>query len=392
MKILQIISSLDPKKGGPIENVKQLSSVLEEYGHQVEIVTLDEPSAFWAKEIQIKTYFLGPSQFSYRYCPKLTEWIKNNIEKYDAVIVRGLWEFHGFATWKLLKNKNIPYFVFPHGMLDPWFRRNYPLKHLKKMIYWKLVESKILKDAKAVLFTSEKERFLARQSFRPYECKEEVICYGTMIPPQDKENKIKLFLKQYPQLQNKVIILFVGRIHSKKGCDLLIKAFAKISQKEKRAYLIMAGPDQVGWTIRLRRLSKKLGIYDKIIFTGMLSGDLKWGAFYASDVFVLPSHQENFGIVIAEALGCGCPVLITNKINIWKTIEKNGAGFVAGDTQEGVQMLLDNWTKLDDQEKQQMRKNAKRCFEDNFEIHKTAQDLISILKKYGVGEKDERRH
>ena len=83
----------------------------------------------------------------------------------------------------------------------------------------------------------------------------------------------------------------------------------------------MAGPDQIGWQSKLESLSKQLNLNDKITWAGMLSGDLKWGAFYASDVFILPSHQENFGVAIAEALACSIPVLITDKVNIWREIK-----------------------------------------------------------------------
>ena len=108
-------------------------------------------------------------------------------------------------------------------MLDPWFKRTYPLKHLKKLLYWPWGEYRVLRDAAAVLFTSEAERHLARESFSPYRCHEEVVNYGTAAPTLDLEAAREHFLARFPHLRDKRILLFLGRLAEKKGCDLLIE-------------------------------------------------------------------------------------------------------------------------------------------------------------------------
>lgn len=385
MKILQVIHSVNPAGGGPIESALQIDSLLSAMGHISAIVSLDAPDAPWIPKIGGKIFTLGPHFSHYGYSPQFMPWLSKHIEEYDAVIIHGIWQYSSFGVWLALRKSKVPYFVCVHGMLDPWFGHRYPIKHVKKWLYWPWAEYRVLRDARAVLFCCEQERLLARRSFRLYKCNEEVVCYyGTTPPPGDKDVKKEIFFNRFPQLRNKRLILFLSRIHPKKGCDLLIESFAEISKKDRSLHLVMAGPDQIGWQAKLEGLSEKLGINDKITWTGMLSGDLKWGAFYASEVFILPSHQENFGMAIAEALACGVPVLITNKVNIWREIEADGAGMAANDDLEGTVKLFEKWLALQPNEKEKMRQNAVRCFLEKYEIHKSVESVIDVLHKHGV--------
>ena len=269
--------------------------------------------------------------------------------------------------------------VYTHGMLDPWFNRAYPLKHLKKLLYWPWAERRVLRDARAVLFTCEEERRLARQSFPAYRCREAVVSYGTSSPPGDPDALRSRFLAGRPDLAGRRLLLFLSRIHPKKGCDLLLKAFAGVAGGHPDLHLVLAGPAEAGFRSELERLADALGIAARVTWTGMLSGDDKWGAFYAADAFVLPSHQENFGIAVAEALACGLPVLISDKINIWREIAEDGAGLVAEDTEAGTARLLRDWLTLPPGEAQGMREAARRCFLHRFEIGAAAQSLVETL-------------
>ena len=139
-----------------------------------------------------------------------------------------------------------------------------------------------------------------------------------------------------PELKGRKFILFLSRIHPKKGVDLLIQAFARHAKTFPEIDLVIAGPDQTGSKSALQKLARELGVDNRIYWPGMLSGDAKWGAFRSAEFFVLPSHQENFGIVVAEAMALSKPVLITNKVNIWREIEADGAGLVVNDDVEGI--------------------------------------------------------
>ncbi|HYK51866.1 MAG TPA: glycosyltransferase, partial [Terriglobales bacterium] len=110
------------------------------------------------------------------------------------------------------------------------------------------------------------------------------------------------------------------------------------------------------------------------------SGSLKWGAYRAAEIFVLPSHQENFGVVVAEAMAVGLPPLISNKVNIWREIEADGAGMVGEDTLQGTCDLLQNYLEMPDQETQAMRQRARNCFEQRFQIDRAVETLLALLK------------
>jgi glycosyltransferase involved in cell wall biosynthesis len=277
-------------------------------------------------------------------------------------------------------------------MLDPWFKRHYPVKHLKKCVFWWLAEYSVLRDARAVLFTCEEELRLARESFRPYRCVERVVPLGTSGPPENERGQREVFFETFPEIRNRRVILFLGRLHEKKGCDLLLRAFRNIMESKPREvwrdlHVMMAGPcSHPDYLKMLRQLAAPCEALSpgSVSFPGMLSGDLKWGAFRQAEVFILPSHQENFGIAVVEALACGTPVLISRPVNIWREIESSGAGLVDSDTVEGCSRLLEKWLNLGDEGKVGMAARAVESFKQNFEITRTAASLIETITAFNT--------
>jgi glycosyltransferase involved in cell wall biosynthesis len=364
-----------------MEGVRQRGLRLQEMGHQVEVVTLDDPASPAVATFPLKVYPLGPTRNGYGYTKRLMPWLLAHGTDYDAVVVNGLWQYHSFAAWRALTRLRKPYYVFTHGMMDPWFKQTYPLKHIKKWLYWPWAEYRVLRDAAGVLFTSEDERLLARKSFWLYSAKEQVVAYGTANPPADRERLIEVFFASQPLLRGRKLLLFLSRIHEKKGCDLLVDAFAAVAGQDPTLHLVIAGPDQTGLVPRLQARAQALGVAERITWPGMLQGDLKWGAFYASEAFVLPSHQENFGIAVAEALGCGLPVLISDKVNIWREIEADGAGIVNTDTAEGTIKTVRSWLALDEATRKRMAQQARRSFERRYTVNAMADSLIDVFSK-----------
>lgn len=380
MRLLRIIPSLDVKLGGPQVALIKITPYLEKKNFQTTVITLDEPNANCLKNLPFKTIGLGPVFSKYGYKRGIAKKIQEISSNQDFVIIHGIWQYHAFATWRALNKTNIPYFVYTHGMLDPFYKNYFPLKHIKKSIYWHLAEYKVIRDAKAILFTSEKERLLARKSFWLYKANEKVVEYGTQSPPKESEVSKDIFLHKYPHLKNKRIFLFLSRIDYKKGLDILIKAFAKISIKDNNLALVIAGPDPVGQKVKLKKLAKMQQIDKKITWTGMLWDDMKWSAYRSAELFCLPSHSENFGIVIAEALSCGIPVATTDKVNIYGEILAAKAGLIEENNLEGFTRLLKKWLSLNHAEKLQIGLNAKSLFNEKFDIKKSQTKLIEILK------------
>jgi len=362
-----------------MEGLRQAGLRLVEMGHEVEVATLDAPDDDAARTFPLRTHALGPGYGTYRYSPRLAPWLRSNARRYDAVIVNGLWQYQGLGTWRALRRIGHPYFVFTHGMLDPWFKKAYPLKHLKKSLYWPWAEYRVLRDAAGVLFTTEEERQLAQRSFSLYRAKEHVVAFGTSAPPTDVDRLRAFFFERHPSLRGKRLVLFLSRLHEKKGCDLLVGAFARVAAADPNLHLVMAGPDQSGLLPKLQRLAQQGGVADRISWPGMLQGGAKWGAFYASEVFALPSHQENFGIAVVEALACGLPVLISDKVNIWREVEREGAGFVNSDTLEGTTRGLTTYIGLPESGRRLLRERALQTFRRRFTTDAMATSLLAVL-------------
>ncbi|MEO6911021.1 MAG: glycosyltransferase [Edaphobacter sp.] len=373
------MGTLNPAAGGPSQSVRVLMSYAS-IGYIGEVVTLDDPQAPFLKDIGFSVHALGPVSTTYGFNPRLVPWIKANRHRFDGVVVNGLWQYCGLAARRALSGTTTPYLVFTHGMLDPYFKHAFPLKHLKKWPYWLLSEYWNLRKANRVLFTSEAEKRLAEESFWLHRWNPYVVPYGAKGPVGDPERLKQTFFESCPPVKDKRYLLFLGRIHKKKGCDLLIDAFAKVAADDPDLHLVMAGPDQQQWSTQLQETAAKAGIADRIHWPGMVTGDAKWGAFYGAEAFILPSHQENFGIAVAEALACGTPVLLSDKVNIAEEVAADGAGLMELDTLEGTLHLLQRWIATSPYEREQMAEKALRCFQLRYDMQQTAKTIIQIFE------------
>jgi glycosyltransferase involved in cell wall biosynthesis len=207
---------------------------------------------------------------------------------------------------------------------------------------------------------------------------------GCAAPPLVPERQKALFFERFPELKSRRLLLFLGRLHDKKGCDLLVRAFGEMQAKGRAEgmTLVMAGPPSSEAYLRsLQHLAEERCGARSVVFPGMLSGDLKWGAFQAAEVFALPSHQENFGLAVVEALACGCPVLISQQINIWREIENEGAGLVEADDLIGTLRLLERWEDASPDARGEMAAAARRAFAARFEIHQAAARLGETIER-----------
>ncbi|HPG00941.1 MAG TPA: glycosyltransferase [Kiritimatiellia bacterium] len=384
MKILNAINCANPAGGGPIESILQAHTALKHLGHDSEIVCLDAPLSPWLATLPITTHPVGPAHSKYRYTSRYIPWLRAHASQYDCVLVHGIWLFPSSGAWRALRGSPTPYFIYTHGMLDPAFRSLFPWKHLQKQVVWRLVERRVVQDARALFFTCEEEKRLAEKSFSPATYRSAIVPYCIGNPPGEPGVQRNLFFETYPRLRGKRLILFLSRLHPKKGCDILLKAFATIAQDRPDLHLVMAGPDSIGWRGDLERMAQHLGVAEHVTWTGMLAGDLKWGAFRASDLFVLPSHQENFGIAVVEALACGVPVMISRRINIWREIEADGAGFIGEPDTASFAGLLQQWLSTDRETTHRHHDHARRCFEQRFQSSKAVANLLTVLKGLGV--------
>ena len=385
---------MDPAYGGPCQGIRNSIPELNAMGAVNEVVSVDAEHASWSVDDSFPIYRLGPGKGPWGYSSKLLTWLKANLSNYDVVLIHGLWQYYGFAVrkavaWLRANGKNTPkYYIMPHGMLDPYFQ-NAPdrkMKALRNLVFWNLIERNTLNSADGVLFTCQEELELARQTFKGYAPKEEInVGYGILPPQEVVDSDITAFRKQHGLTQYEEYLLFLSRIHPKKGLLDLVKAYnALLEKKLVLPKLVVAGPgmDSVYGKSISDYIQGQALLKGKIVFTGMIAGKQKWSGFYGAKAFVLPSHQENFGIAVVEALACSCPVLISNKVNIWREISEGSGGLVGDDTFEGTLKTLEKFSRLSDSEVKEMKENAYRVYKNHFTIKQAGKNLLFALKSH----------
>jgi glycosyltransferase involved in cell wall biosynthesis len=377
MRILHIVGTVSPQAGGPTEVIRMLIRYAPP-GYTGELATLDDPAAPFLLDLPFPVHALGSPRRRW-YRPSLTRWLRANRNRFDGVIVHGLWEFTGLAA-RLSLGPRTPYVVFTHGMLDPYFKRAFPAKHLKKWIYWLGAEYWVLRRAQRVLFTTAAERDLAAQSFWLHHWRSMVVPLGSEPPPTDTASLLAAFQAACPSVANQRFFLFLGRINEKKGCDLLVRAFATLCADHPDLHLVMAGPDPNHWRERLQQIALTAGCHDRIHWPGMLLGEAKWGAFAACEAFVLPSHQENFGIAVVEALASRRPALLTYPVNIAQDLSAAGCALVEADTEAGVHRLLTRWLALSSIDREQMSLRAHQTFSERYNMRRNAEAILHVFE------------
>ncbi len=387
MRILRIYISMDPKQGGPCQGIRNIVPELQTLGIENKVVCLDDPNSEYLGQDPFTIHTLGDAKTPWKYNKNLLPWLLAHFHRFDTVIVHGLWSYYSYAVINAIRKYRKKHslgprvYVMPHGMLDPYFQKakERRLKALRNHIYWKFIENRVINDADGVLFTCEEEMLLARTTFPNYKPKREInVGYGIQPPPGYQSAMREAFAEKVPQWDGKPYLIFLSRIHPKKGVDLLVKAYLKLEKElETVPQLIIAGPGlDRPYGAAMQELASTS---PNILCPGMLSGDAKWGAFYESEVFVLPSHQENFGIAVVEALACAKPVLISNKVNIWREIQSRNGGIMKNDTEKETYNLLKQWLSLNENQKSEMAKGAQEVYCSSFAIgHATKQFLEGI--------------
>lgn len=396
MRVLNVIGSVEVRNGGTTNHVFSISQVWSRLGHECHVLCLDPPDAPCVAASPIKTialgsrrpgraYFRGMPFVRYGYTPALVSWLNENAQHYDAIILNGLWNYTSLGCWRALRKRDVPYYICPHGMLDPWLKgANFP-KYVLRAIVWRLFEGKVVRDARGVIFACEEEKRLAFEGFVDKRMIAYVVGYGAEDSGSyDLQPTERVTTKNVATMDRRVI-LFLGRIHEKKGLDLLIRAFAEIHDKFPDFDLLIVGPDDYGLVEKLKKIASELSASSRIHWAGMLTGEKKLEAYREADFFVLPSHQENFGIAVVEAMASSIPVLITNKVNIWREVQSSGAGVCTTDDVAGLRRGLETMCSLSQDERRRMAGNARNCFLDQFDLNKNARQFLQVVTELKGG-------
>ncbi|OFW16282.1 MAG: hypothetical protein A3F70_03720 [Acidobacteria bacterium RIFCSPLOWO2_12_FULL_67_14] len=339
MRVLQVVPFISPEFGGPSVALPGLARGLTEAGVDTTLLTTDaDPSGRLDVPLDRRVIRDGAEYIfhhvltiggRYGVAPTMLRTLRTSVATYDVVHIHWLYNFACIAAARAAIAAAVPFVVQPNGSLDPHqFRKN----HVIKRVYLATVGRPLLRHAAAFVFTSQQERDLAVHRPR---CPAWIVPVGLDGASFGKRPPLGAFRAAFPAVQGP-FLLFLGRLDPKKGLDLLILAFARIARARPELWLVVAGPDAGGYGLEIRRLAERLGVERRVCFTGMLSHELKLAAYVDAELFVLPSYAENFGAVITEALAYGLPVVISNRVNIWREMAEAGGAVVVECSVESV--------------------------------------------------------
>jgi glycosyltransferase involved in cell wall biosynthesis len=345
MRIVHVIPYMHAAAGGPPVVVDRLSRELVARGHDVRVLTTDlyaDDDTTWqtAERLPYRLeVFPAVGGNRYGYSSALQRGIRDAVRNGDIVHVHTLWTFASFAAARECRRANVPYLVMPHGMLDPHSMQR---GRFKKQLYGRLIEWPLIHRASGMCYTHPEEERLAAETCRglPHG---HIVELGTESPPECERDELRAeFLDRHPELRGRKVVLFLGRLHSKKGLDLLIPAFDRVVRQQPEAHLLVVGPGESKYVESIRADVGRRGLASKASFTGRLSGREKWAAMAASDLFVLPSYQENFALAAVDAIRGGLPVLLSRRVNLWQDVVEAGAGRDCETTVESVAEQLND--------------------------------------------------
>lgn len=375
--ICHVVASINEEVGGPAYSVTHLTQALSEkqifphlftlnYQKVGDQVTTNGVQLHSYNATLIARYLRGFQPGAYHQLEQLAS------TQIDLIHNHGLWMFPNIYARQAALVNRLPLVISPRGMLESWSLKN---SRYKKRLAWILYEQKNLNSATAFHATSEEEV----QSIRKLGYKQPIalIPNGITIPSLSNLPNREVLIRAFPRLNNQKWLLFLSRLHPKKGIDNLLYVWQLLINQFPDWHLIIAGPDLIGYRAKLESLTTQLKLTEKVTFTGMLSGELKISALSQSDLFVLPTHSENFGIAIAESLAYGVPA-ITTKGAPWKDLVEYHCGWWIDDTQKALKEALLEAMKLSDRERQEMGCRGRTMVDKKYSWDVIAEEMSKV--------------
>lgn len=383
MKVLQVVPSLAPEWGGPVKVVNELAGALEVIGVSSEIISaqgrrVGNPETV-TNDIPIHLFETGPiASLWTAHTPGLKKTLARKIPDFDLVHIQELWHYPGYIASKIARSRNVPYIVTIHGELNEW---NLQQKRLKKQIYMTAIQRGILQKSAALHAITQAESNRIRQL--EIETPVAMIPNGTHTEEFENLPDRSQFVSRYPELENRLIVLFLGRIQQKKGLDILAQAFGNLVRTRDDVRLVVAGPDEDNTLTEVKTILKSHGALEKAVFPGMLTGEQKLEALSAADIFALTSYSEGFSVALLEALSAGLPLVITDECN-FPEVGDSRAGFVVrpndSETASALMSLLDSADL-----RREMSENARRLVRSNYTWERIAEKMFTLYENVIAG-------
>ena len=376
--------------GGPVESIHRRSLVVADLGHQVTTYTTD---ADGTGDLEVPKgrpvlvdrlpvwyfprWWFGRARkpFSIFFSPEMGRQLRRlKAGDYDLLLIHAGFGDPGRMAAAAARRTGIPYVCYTHGCLEPWALNH---KYWKKRIYLALIEGRILQEAAGIIVcndaeTQELRRLGIRSPVGP-------IPWGVDLPDPDKLPGQERLEELWPHLAGRPFALFLSRLHPKKGLDLLIPAFASLAQEFPDWLLVLAGPDERGYQAKLMRLVEELNLSQKVLFPGMVTGDGKAALLAHAQFLVLPSYSEGFPVAVAEALGYGRPVVITNTCYV-SGVAEEGAGLVVPPEGRALRDALGKMMR-DPALRQSCSQQALQVAQTHYSLETVAQQSLAFYRK-----------
>lgn len=354
-RIVCIIPSVTNIAAGPSYSVVRLCEALIEEGFQVTLLDAEYKETANTQLKFLKRFKLGAGPMRLGRSPDMLNWLKVNNKEIDIIHNHSLWMMPNvYAGWVASKY-NKPLVVSPRGTLSQWAMSSG--SSIKK-IFWPLLQRPSLRKTVCFHATAYSEyEDIRKQGFKQPVA---IIPNGIDIPPIYQKTT-----------KSKRTLLFLGRIHPVKGIDILLNAWSVLEKNYPNWVLKIVGPDNNGYLNTMKQLAKELNLQN-VIFHEAIFGEQKLQAYNNADLFVLPSHTENFGVAVAESLASGTPVIVT-KGTPWQVVESVGSGWWIDIGKEALVNCLQTALSLDDDILMRMGQNGRKLVEENYSWSKVGQ-------------------
>jgi glycosyltransferase involved in cell wall biosynthesis len=380
MKVLHVISGLRQTAGGTVTALLGLAQAQHRQGMHVAIaasfVRPEDDEAASLRAAGLEVHQIGPCRDPRSRHAQIGAWIEQLARDADVVHIHALWETIQHAAARRCQRLGVPYVITPHGMLDPW---SLAQGALKKKLYIALRLRRNLNRAAAIHFTTTTERDLVMGPLR-LKAPAVVEPNGLDLSEFDSLPPRGTFRARFPQIGQRRAVIFLGRLHHKKGLDLLIPAFARGAPAD--AILVLAGPDDDGYQRKVEQIIEENDLASRVVFTGMLRGRERVEALVDADLFVLPSYQENFGIAVIEALAAGCPVVISDQVNIHNEITAARVGAVVPTEVGALSMEIASWLN-DAKLREDVGRRGPAFVRERYDWNRIARDWVTIYERLG---------
>ncbi len=385
MSVLHVAACMSAEWGGPVPFVEALAQEQARLGLQVQVLSTSMRTSQVEQPAQAGlTLRAFPQDRLARlwtaHSTQLARQIRRAVRDVDIVHVHEIWHHPHAVACSAARRYEKPYIVTPHGALDSWCLAQ---KRLRKDVFAALAQRRYLRHAAAVHALTDDEESAIR-------------AFGTAAPIEVIPNAIEVtrfldlppyhaFEEMHPELTGKTVILFLARLHPKKGLDILARAFRGVAESLPEAHLVVAGPDSYGYRATIEGVLNAGGLQDRVTFTGMLVGDQKLEALSRADVFVLPSYSEGFSMSILEAMACRLPVLITHQCH-FPEVATNKAGIVVNPRGQDVEAALITLL-VNPQLRHEMGQRGFRLVESQYTWRHTTERVVRMYERAleGIG-------